>query len=442
MPARDLRKQLKIENPCSANWDEMIGNEWVRFCEHCRLTVNDLSPLTPKRVRRLIANSKGRLCVRFKQDHEGLPIIKSVPQQLHQIRKRVSKIAAGAFTATLSLTSAVSNPTTLGIDQQPVATREFESNLGAVAFSSIIKGQVIDPAGMVIQGAAITLASNDKAYLWSTITDDQGQFSFEGLESGTYRLKIEALGFATEEINNIDLASSVTREFRQSLEVAPLEAQTEIVANDVVGVGGAMVVLPSHPLIRAAHDDDLEAMAALLTRENVNLRDENTGETALDYAVRNGNREMLQLLLSAGANVNSANDSKQTALMIMNSETTADIAWDLVNAGAKVNLKDEEGDTALIEIATEKNLPVLMALLHAGATVDAKNEAGQTALMRAASYDQVTNLRALIRAGADMNARDKEGKTALDYAMEEGSERAAKLLRSYGAVTEIKPSEN
>ena len=177
MPARDLRKQLKIDNPCSANWDQMIGNEWVRFCEHCRLTVNDLTPLTPKRVRRLIAGSKGRLCVRFKQDHDGLPLIKAVPQQLHQIRKRVSKLAAGAFTATLSLSSAVSSPTTPGFVQQPVATRAFESALGAITFGSVIKGQVVDPAGLVSQGASITLGLDDKAYVWGTITNDQGQFS-------------------------------------------------------------------------------------------------------------------------------------------------------------------------------------------------------------------------------------------------------------------------
>ena len=144
------------------------------------------------------------------------------------------------------------------------------------------------------------------------------------------------------------------------------------------------MISAAEPLIRAALDDDLQELEAVLTRENVNLRDKNTHTTALEHAVLNGNREMVQVLLSAGADVNSRNDSKQTVLMLLSEESTADIVWDLINAGAGVNLTDEEGDTALIEVASVKNLPALTALIHAGAKVDTKNKEGKTALMFAA----------------------------------------------------------
>jgi ankyrin repeat protein len=65
---RDLSEQLKIKTPCSANWDQMIGNEWVRFCEHCQLTVNELTPLTPKHVRRALVRSGADLNA---QDKDG-----------------------------------------------------------------------------------------------------------------------------------------------------------------------------------------------------------------------------------------------------------------------------------------------------------------------------------------------------------------------------------
>ena len=107
MPARDLNKLIEIKTPCTADWDSMIGDDRIRFCEHCNLNVNDLSQLTPKRVRRLVTKSKGRLCIRYQKRRDGSPIIKAVPAKLHTIGRRASRIAAGAFTATLSLSSVV-----------------------------------------------------------------------------------------------------------------------------------------------------------------------------------------------------------------------------------------------------------------------------------------------------------------------------------------------
>ena len=84
----------------------MIGNDQVRFCEHCNLTVNDLSQLTRKRALRLVRASKGRLCIRYHSRPDGSLVTKSAPQKLYRIGRRASRIAAGAFSATLSLSSA------------------------------------------------------------------------------------------------------------------------------------------------------------------------------------------------------------------------------------------------------------------------------------------------------------------------------------------------
>ncbi len=442
MSAKDLSNQLKIENPCSANWDQMIGNDWVRFCEHCQLTVNDLTPLTPKRVQRLIADSKGRLCVRYRVSREGTPILKAVPQQLHQIRKRVSKLAAGAFTTVLSISSATSQPVTKSWHPPSLALKSSEP-LAPIVLGASIKGTVTDPLGMLIPTATLTLGATQTPYLYGTTTNGEGQYNFDGLEPGTYQLSVEAPGFKKATIG-IELGGNETREINSTLEIAPIEVETEVTAtNEEYTVnGGAMIVLPSQPLIRAAFDDDLETLQALLTRENVNLRDENTDGTALEYAVRYGSREMLQLLLGAGADVNTRNSYKQTPLMLLGEQSTADMVWDLIHAGAKVNLKDEEGDTALIEAAMQKNVSVLMALINAGARVDIRNNEGKTALMLAAYHNQVANIRALIRAGADLNARDSEGRTVLDYAKEEGNETAIKLLLASGAIAGETPVAN
>lgn len=355
MPARDLYKLIEVKTPCTADWDSMIGNDRVRFCEHCNLTVNDLSNLTPKRVRRLITKSKGSLCVRYQRRSEGSKILKTVPAKLHMIGRRATRIAAGAFSATLSLSSTVSQSATNNVpDERVFAYRQVGSTLGPITFGSAIKGKVTDAMGAVIQGAGVTLGTADVAYFSGTTTDAAGEYSFDGLQPGTYRLTIEATGFAKNEIVEITLTTNETHTIDSSLEVAAIQAEVSVIAEDIVIMGGGVMVLPTQPLIAAAESDDLEGLQALLTRDNVNLRDENIGSSALEHAVHHGNREMVQLLLSAGADVNSRNNSKETVLMMLGNESTAEIVWDLIHAGAKVDLKDEDGDTALIEAADGK----------------------------------------------------------------------------------------
>lgn len=430
MSARDLSRQLEIKTPCAANWDQMHGNDRVRFCEHCQLTVNDLTSLTPKRIRRLIAKSQARLCVRYYSGSNGKPLIAQVPTKLHQINKRVSRVAAGIFTATLSMGSATGQASTTSPSYQRVFTVQVSSM--PVQLGATISGKITDTKQAAIEGAGITLSNGERIFLSGALTNAAGEYSFAGLLPGRYWLTIEAHGFKSPGMMHAAVADNESLAINRALEAdSPSDERQEVATVGVVSVSTEA----ADPLIAAAIADDLQALEALLTRANVNVRDKNLGTTALDHAVRNGNREMVQVLLSAGADVNSVNNSKETALMMLGEEAGADIVWDLVNAGAKVDLKDEDGDTALMAAAEDKNLPALTALVHAGAKLDAKNDLGQTALMIAVENDQLANIRFLIRNGADMNAQDLDGWTVLDYAFSNNNEPTYRLLRSYGAVT-------
>jgi ankyrin repeat protein len=437
MPARDLRTQLEIKKPCTAAWDQMVGNSRVRFCEHCQLSVNDLSSLTPKGVRRLIAKSKGGLCVRYVRDRNGNPLLAQVPGQLHKISRRVSRIAAGMFTATLSLTNAAA---TIAAPNYERIFQPSQSQPAAevAPLGSAISGKIIDSSGAPIANVGITLLTLQRTFLSGAISNSAGEYSFEGLVPGRYWVALEAHGYRSPGTTFASVTADETLSLNHTLE---READDNHTFNLATSGAVALVREPAEPLIAAAIDDDLQALEAALTRENVNVRDPKLGTTALEYAVRNGNREMVQVLLTAGADVNSVDSDKQTVLMMLGEDSTADIVWDLVNAGAKLELKDDEGDTALTEAAKEENLPVLVALIHAGAKVDAKNKEGQTALMQAATNGHPANIRALLRAGADLNAQDTDGWTALDYAYSDNAEKIIKLLLSYGAVTGIRKEQ-
>jgi ankyrin repeat protein len=363
--------------------------------------------------------------------------VQSAARVLHQIGRRTSVIAASAFTASLSLSSSLAG--TLPFKEAGTASRiaavssPNASVKVSIANDGAIIGTIFDPNGAVIPNAMVAISNAESKLAISTVTNDQGQYKFDGLAAGIYNIKVEAEGFAPSDVPNISVHANDENRIDQTLSIASIQEQVDIISEQTVVMGSAMLALPTELLVRAAQSDDLEAVKeVLLTKSDADVRDKSTGSTALEMAVRHANREMVQVLLWARADVNARNNSGQTVLMMLGEKITSDIVWDLINAGAKVNLRDEDGDTALLEAARSNNMEVLKTLLDAGAKVNARNNNGQTALMLAASEGLINNLKTLILAGGDINAHDNEGKTAFLYAKENDHSPIVRLLRSYG----------
>ena len=431
MSVKDVFAQINIASPCTADWDSMIGNDQIRFCQHCRLSVHDLSQMSSKEFKRLVAKSEGRLCVRYSRANYATP---NPVRVFHQIKRRTSLLVASAFTAGLSLSTAVAsrvqvNPAdSAGGNKVAFAVETKDALIGQGA---TIKGTIYDPNGAVISGATVVVSNPDSGAVLRAISNGQGEYNFDGLEAGVYNLKIEAPGFATSDIPNIVLRANEENRFDQTMSIASIQVELNVISATTMGM---VIMTASEPLVKAAEDDDMDAIReALLAKPDANVRDPRTNWSALEIAVRHANREIMQELLWAKADVNARDRSGQTVLMMLGEKVTTDIVWDLINNGAKVNLRDNDGDTALIAIAQQNNVEVLKVLLAAGARVNARNNDGQTALMRAASEGLINNLKLLLLAGGDINARDNQGKTAFIYASENDHSHVVRLLRSSGA---------
>jgi ankyrin repeat protein len=302
-----------------------------------------------------------------------------------------------------------------------------------------VAGTITDPNGAVIPGVSVALTGVGTSFF--TSTNDSGEFRFEGLASGSYTIRVQAPGFNPADAQFF-LQQDAELRVDEELSVANIEAEVEIESGSVetrqfVTTGVVAIATPSLPFVKAAFDDNLKELSSLIPETDVNLRDKTTGTTALDHAVDNGNREMVELLLSRGANVNARNGSGRTALMRIGEEATSDLVWDLLNAGAEVNFKSETGETALITAAYQNNVEALKALLDAGADVSNKDEDGQTALMVAAENGHLQNVRALVLAGANLDQQDVEGKNALTLAIESEHRAVIRFLRSKGAVESV-----
>src|SRR5215472_8929716 len=105
MSTKEKLAQLKVISPCTENWDSMAGNDRVRFCSHCSLHVQDISAMTSQRALKLALDSRGRLCVRYVSDDDSNPLT-NLSRKARRLGRRTSQLAAGAFSAALTMATA------------------------------------------------------------------------------------------------------------------------------------------------------------------------------------------------------------------------------------------------------------------------------------------------------------------------------------------------
>jgi len=56
---------LRISSPCPKSWDDLAGNDRVRYCGQCRLNVYNLAEMPKEEVDALVRSTEGRLCGRL-----------------------------------------------------------------------------------------------------------------------------------------------------------------------------------------------------------------------------------------------------------------------------------------------------------------------------------------------------------------------------------------
>jgi ankyrin repeat protein len=163
------------------------------------------------------------------------------------------------------------------------------------------------------------------------------------------------------------------------------------------------------PLISAAQQNNLENLRAAIATSGVQLDDNSSlgGMSALHWAAKNGNAEMVAMLLEAGADPTVTSRVGKTPLTMAAESGQMEVLKTLVAKGGNIESIDQIGGTPLLWAAGLSPNPLTVAyLIEQGGNVNVIDTNGMTPLIWAAGIGQPSVVKLLIDSGADLDVAE------------------------------------
>ncbi|KAL5610415.1 hypothetical protein FOBRF1_006532 [Fusarium oxysporum] len=187
-------------------------------------------------------------------------------------------------------------------------------------------------------------------------------------------------------------------------------------------------VKPKHTPVSWACEEGHLAIAAFLLDQGAQV-----GVDDLVKLVRNGNIEVVKMLLEKGADAAAVTKDGRTPLHEALKNGHSQIAKVLIEKGADARTADNYGSTPLYLALQNGHLEIAKVLIEKGADARAANDYGSTPLHLASQNGHLEIAKVLIEKGADVRAATEDGFKPLHLASQSGHLEIAKMLLEKGA---------
>ena len=187
------------------------------------------------------------------------------------------------------------------------------------------------------------------------------------------------------------------------------------------------------PLHYAANRGAGKVIVEFLITKGANINAVNENKlTPLHYALNSHDWEVVKVLIAKGAHVD-VNSMGNKLFRKLAENGNREIIEIFMTKGIDINEANRSGYRLLHKAARKGNQEVVEFLITKGANINAVNGKGRTPLEEAARKGNQEVVEFLITKGADINAVDHYGNRALRYAKWNNHPEIVELLKSHGA---------
>jgi ankyrin repeat protein len=177
-------------------------------------------------------------------------------------------------------------------------------------------------------------------------------------------------------------------------------------------------------------NDHFDVVDLLLTR-GANANEQTASKsTNLHVAVQNRHDAIVQRLLDAGAEVNTTNEAGFTALSLCR---TPKLLTTLISHGADVNHASRDRWVPLNVLLEVSDPELVRIIMDHGASFESTRKNGRAPIFSAVHAHGIDMLQLAVTYGARLDAQNERGDTLLDYAIQKENKEAISFLFERGA---------
>eukprot|EP00106_Octopus_bimaculoides_P008227 XP_014775669.1 PREDICTED: E3 ubiquitin-protein ligase MIB2-like [Octopus bimaculoides] len=177
--------------------------------------------------------------------------------------------------------------------------------------------------------------------------------------------------------------------------------------------------------VREAAQGQIENIREVITKHPDKIDQRSSGKTALQVASHQGHKDIVLMLLEAGANLELQDEDGDTALHYSAFGNQPEVMELLLLKGANINAFNKGGCSTLHVAVNKQFVKCVRVLLkhstpvniQGQAQLDIRNNRQQTPLLLAVSQGHIGLTEFLVSKGAEINAEDEDGDICLHLAL-------------------------